>query len=175
MTKLGQIFRQGLENQLKKNLDKKNNIFVLNYSGVASPVMSDLRKELKRQGACMVVVRNAIVKRALKEIKLDKLDAAVSGPMAFVYSDSDATGVSKTLVKFVKDHESSQLSGGVLQQNILSVDEIKRLAALPSREILLSMLLSAIQSPLSSLAYVLSAKTRELLYVLKQISKKKPQ
>jgi len=175
MTKLGQILRQSLEGQLKKNLDKKDNIFVLKYSGVASPVMSDLRKELRRQGARMVVVRNAIVKRALKEIKLDKLDSAVAGPIAFVYSDSDAASVSKTLVKFVKDHETSQLSGGVLQEKILSTDEIKHLAALPSREILLSMLLSAIQSPLSSLAYVLSAKTRELLYVLKQISEKKPQ
>ncbi|MDP3143589.1 MAG: 50S ribosomal protein L10 [Candidatus Omnitrophota bacterium] len=173
MTRLGQILRQSLEAQIEKNLDKKDNIFVLKYPGVSSPAMSDLRKELRRQGAGMVVVRNSIVRRALKNIKLDNLETAVDGPVAFVYSDSDAAVVSKILVKFVKSHETTQLTGGVLQQNILGLEDIKRLSSLPSRDILLSMLLSAIQSPISSLAYVLSAKTRELLYILKQIAEKK--
>lgn len=173
MTKLGQLYRQGLEDQLKKRLGAKNNIFILKYSGVASPMMSDLRKELRRQGARMVVVRNSIAKRTFKNIKLENAEGFVNGPVALVYSDSDAVNVSKVLMKFVKDHETSQLQGGVLKENILSVDDIKRLATLPNREVLLSMLLSAIQSPISSLAYVLSAKVRELLYTLKQIADKK--
>jgi len=173
MTKIGQLYRQGLESQLKKNLDKKDNIFVLRYSGVPSPDMSDLRKELKRHGARMMVVRNTVARRTLKNIKLDKAEEFISGPVAVVYSDSDAVDVSRALMKFVKAHETSQLQGGLLQESFLSADDVKRLSSLPTRDVLLSMLLSAIQSPISSLAYVLSAKTRELLYTLKQIADKK--
>jgi len=173
MIKVGQLYRQGLEGQLKKGLDKKDNIFILKYSKVSSSAMNDLRKELKRKGAKMLVVRNTIARKTLKDIKLEGIAGLIDGPIAIVYSDSDAVNISKTLAKFVKEHEASQLQGGVLQQSILSAEDVKRLASLPAREVLLSMLLSAIQSPLSSLAYVLSAKTRELLYALKQIADKK--
>jgi large subunit ribosomal protein L10 len=173
MTKLGQIYRQGLNSQLQERLGKRDNIFVLNFSGVASSAMSDLRKELKRQGARLVVVRNSIVKMTLKKIQMESLEPSVSGSVALVYSDSDAVTVSKTLMKFVKDHETSKVQGGLLNKGILSVDDIKRLSSLPSKEILLSMLLAAIQSPISSLTYVLGYKIRALLYTLKQISEKK--
>lgn len=175
MTKLGQIYRQGLESQLKERLANRENIFVLNFSGVSSLAMSDLRKELRRQGARLVVMRNSIVKRTLKNIKLENLEGLITGSVALVYSNSDAANVSKTLVKFIKDHETSKVQGGLLKQDLLSPEDIKRLSSLPSKEVLISMLLSAIQSPISSLTYVLNYKLRALLYTLKQISEKKKQ
>ena len=173
MTKLGQLCRQGLTSQLQERLTSRDNIFVLNFSGVSSPAMSDLRKELRRQGARLVVVRNSIVKRTLKDIALESLEGSISGPVALVYSNSDAVNVSKTLMKFTKDHETSKVQGGLLRQNLLSLEDVKRLSALPAKEVLISMLLGAIQSPISSLTYVLSYKVRALLYTLKQISEQK--
>ena len=175
MIKLGQLFRDGFQFQLKQRLENKNNIFVLKFSKVTSPEMSDLRKELKKLGARMVVVKNSVAVRTLKNINLEAIEPMVEGSVALVYSDSDAADISKTLMKFIKSHESSQVKGGILQNAPLTAEDIKKLSTLPSREILLSMLLGAIQSPLSSLSYVLSYKTRALLCALKQISDKKKQ
>lgn len=173
MTKLGQIYRQGLATQLKERLTNQDNIFVLNFSGISSSAMSDLRKELSRQGARLIVVRNSIVKRTLKDIALDSLEGSICGSVALVYSDSDAANVSRTLMKFIKDQETSKVQGGWLKQGLLSSDDIKRLSTLPNKEVLISMLLSTIQSPISSLTYVLGYKLRALLFALKQISEKK--
>lgn len=173
MTKLGQLYREGLNSQLTKGLEKRNNIFVLWFSGLSSPAMSDLRKELKRQGARMLVVRNSIARRTLKSLTMEGMESMVEGPVGFIYSDSDASDISKTLVKFVKDHDVSQLKGGLLQGGILSIEDIKRLSCLPGRQVLLSMLLGALQSPISSLSYVLGYNLRALLFTLKQIADKK--
>ncbi|MFZ5800988.1 MAG: 50S ribosomal protein L10 [Candidatus Omnitrophota bacterium] len=173
MTKLGQLYREGLTRQLTKGLEKRDNIFVLKFSGLSSPAMNELRKELRRQGARILVVRNSVARRTLKDLAMEGMEPMIEGPVGFIYSDSDAAEVSKTLVKFVKAHEVSQLKGGLLQGGTLSVEDIKRLSNLPSRQVLLSMLLGALQSPMSALSYVLGYNLRALLFALKQLGDKK--
>ena len=73
----------------------------------------------------------------------------------------------------IKDFETVIVQGGLLQGKLIEQADIKKLSELPSRDVLLSMLLSAIQSPLTRLAGALNAKTRDLVSVLKQLSEKK--
>ena len=93
--------------------------------------------------------------------------------MAFVWSQADAVEVAKALVKFAKECENIKIRGGLLDGKILEKDQIIQLSELPSRQVLLTMLLSTIQSPLTRLAGALSGKTQELLSILKQLSEKK--
>jgi large subunit ribosomal protein L10 len=173
MIKVGTLYRKTLVNRIKNSLDKSSNVFVLNYSKLSGAQVNDLRKDLKKLGADVFVTKNTLARIALKELKHDGLAEKVSGQTAFIWSSADSVEISKLLVKFTKDSEFLKLQGGLLDGQILQQSDIKKLSDLPSREVLLSMLLSALQSPLTRLASALNAKTYDLLSLLKQISEKK--
>ncbi|HOY10207.1 MAG TPA: 50S ribosomal protein L10 [Candidatus Omnitrophota bacterium] len=173
MGKVGRIYREKLVESIKDGLQKNDNVFLLSYSAVSASQMNDLRKDLKRIGAAVCVSKNRIAQIALKECQQDTLAGRVQNQTAFVWSNADCAVVSKTLMKFLEKCETASVQGGVLSGAVLDKSDVKRLADLPSRDVLLSQLLSVIVSPLSQLASVLNGKTRELLSILKQLSEKK--
>lgn len=173
MKKVGQLYRESLVEQIRNGVTKNDHMFLLSYSRLSGVRMNDLRKSLRQAGAHVSVMKNSIARLALKELKHDRLAGQVSDQTAFVWGGMDSAEVSKILIKFVKDAENIVVQGGLLQGSILEKGDVKTLSDLPSREILLTMLLGAIQSPLTRLAGALNAKTRELLSILKQLSEKK--
>ena len=173
MKKVGQFYRESLVQQVKDGVAKNDNIFLINYSKVSGIEMSDLRKNLRRTGAKVCVTKNSIARLALKEANQGTLADRVSGQTALIWGGADSSEISKVLIKFIKDAENIKIQGGLLQGRILEREDVQKLSELPSREVLLAMLLSAIQSPLTRLAGALNAKTRELISVLQQLSEKK--
>jgi large subunit ribosomal protein L10 len=173
MKKVGQLYRESLVEQIRSEVTKSDHMFLLSYSCVSGGKMNDLRKNLSRAGAHVSVMKNSIARFALKELDYAGLAEQVSDQTAFVWGGADSAEVSKILINFVKDADNIVVQGGLLQGGILEKGDVKRLSDLPSREILLTMLLGAIQSPLTRLAGALNAKTRELLSILKQLSEKK--
>lgn len=173
MKRIGQIFREKMADRLKEGISQNGCLFLVSYAQVPAGRLSDFRKKLKEAGAQVYVSRNSIAQIALKDLKQDNLAERITGQMAFVWSQADAVEISKALTKFIEGCENIKIQGGLLEGRVLTQEDILRLSQLPSREVLLSMLLSTIQSPLSRLAGALNAKTRELLSVLKQLSEKK--
>ncbi|MFA5060394.1 MAG: 50S ribosomal protein L10 [Candidatus Omnitrophota bacterium] len=171
--KVGKLFRETMAGLIKEGLEKRSSTFVVNYSRVSSSKMDDFRKNLHRVGADLYVSRNSIARRALKELKFDTLADKLDGQTAFIWSDADSVEVSKALVKFSKSCEGILLRGGLLEGKMLGQDDVKRLSDLPSRIVLLTMVASTLQAPLNRLAGALTGKTRDLLYLLKQISEQK--
>ncbi|MFA5259644.1 MAG: 50S ribosomal protein L10 [Candidatus Omnitrophota bacterium] len=173
MGKVGRIYREKLVGSIKEGLENNDNVFILSYSAVSASQMNDLRKDLKRVGAAMCVSKNRIAQIALKGCQQDALAGRVKDQTAFVWSNADCAVVSKTLMKFLEKCGTASVQGGLLDGAVLDKSDVKRLADLPSRDVLLSQLLSVIVSPLTQLASVLNGKTRELLSILKQLSEKK--
>lgn len=173
MKRIGQIFRESLVNRVKGGLDTNGAIFLISYAEVPASQLNDFRKQLKAAGADVYVSKNSIAQIALKDLNQAGLIEKITGQMAFVWSQADSVDVAKALVKFVKGCENIKIRGGLVDGKILEKDQIVQLSELPSRQVLLTMLLSAIQSPLNRLAGALSAKNRELLSILKQLSEKK--
>lgn len=173
MKRIGQIFRESLVSRVKDGLGKNGAVFLISYSQVPASQLNDFRKRLKAAGADVYVSKNSIAQIALKDLNQAGLVEKVTGQMAFVWSQADSVDVAKALVKFAKECENIKIRGGLVDGEILQKDQIVQLSELPSRQVLLSMLLSAIQSPLTRLAGALNAKNRELLSILKQLSEKK--
>lgn len=173
MKRAGQIFRDSLVNRIKEGLGQNGCIFLISYSQVPASQLNDFRKRLKAAGAEVYVSKNSIAQIALKDIQHNALAEKITGQMAFVWSRADSAAVARALVKFAKECANITIRGGLLDGEIIEKDQIVQLSELPSREVLLAMLFSAIQSPLSRLAGALNAKTRELLSILKQLSDKK--
>ncbi len=171
--RVGELLRKNLVETIKTGVKGGSTVFMMSYSGVSGSQMSTLRKRLKEVGAALYVSPNTMAKRALKDLEYTSLADQIEGQTAFVWSNSDSVEVSKILSKFAKECEGVIVRGGILEGNIISEVDVKKLADLPSREVLLAMLLGVIQSPISRLAMVLNGKTKELLSILKQLSEKK--
>lgn len=173
MKRVGQIFREGLVNRVRQGVEQNSNVFLISYSQVSSSQLGEFRKKLKQAGANVYASKNSIAQRALKDLKQDELTEKITGQMAFVWGNADSATLAKAIVGFVKGCENIKIQGGLLSGRILTKEDIVKLSELPSKEVLLSILLATIQSPLTRLAGALNAKTRELLSVLKQLSEKR--
>jgi len=173
MTKIGRLYRESMIDQIKTSVTGSDNVFLLSYSQLSGLQMSDLRKSLSQTGANVYVAKNSIARLAFKDLEQDSLSNMVSGQTALIWGGADSVEVSKVLMDFIKFTENAAVQGGLLQGRVLEREDIEMLSELPSREVLLSMLLGVIQSPLTRLASALNAKTRDLLSILKQLSEKK--
>ncbi|OGX32487.1 MAG: 50S ribosomal protein L10 [Omnitrophica WOR_2 bacterium RIFCSPHIGHO2_01_FULL_48_9] len=149
------------------------NVFLVSYKNISGPQMNTLRKDLKKIGAQMYVSRNSLIQLALKSAEQEVLSERVKGQTALIWGNTDSAVISKLLVKFTKDFEGIALGGGLFDGKLLEKDDIKRLSELPSREVLLAMLLRTMLSPATQFAGVLNSKTRDLLSIMKQLSEKK--
>lgn len=173
MKKVGKIFRDKIVDKIKDGVTKQQASILVNYDKISSGDLSSLRKTLQRNKAKMYSSRNSLVKVALKGTEMSRLAEDLKGMTAFVWTDADASAVSKLLVKFAEKNETFAIRGGVFQKSILRKEDIKRLADLPAKEVLLAQLLGTLQSPMTRLARTLNGKTTELILILKQLSEKR--
>ena len=173
MKKVGQLFREKLVNKAKDGVANNSSLFVLTYDGFSNNAINDLRKNLHKAGANVTVFKKSLAKIALSDLEYSKLSEGMDGQVAFIWSNKDAVEISKILLEFVEKSEGVEVTGGILEKQILDKLKVEELSKLPSREVLLSMLLATIQAPVSRFMGALNAKTRELLSILKQLSEKK--
>lgn len=141
--------------ELAEKMKNSKLILLTSYRGINVVDDTELRKELREEGASCSVVKNNILKRALKENKLDEVADSFDGPTALVMSD-DYLGASKIIYNFMKSHDFYQIKGGVIDGKVMSAEEIITLAKLPSREDLLSMLAGALLANISKVAVALN-------------------
>ena len=173
MKRVGQAYREKLVNRIQNGLENNNAMFLLNYSHLSGAKMNELRKNLKSAGADVYVSKNALARLALKNLKQESLANRVTGQTAFIWTTADAVTISKILVKFVEQCETVTVPGGLLEGQLLEQQDVKKISKLPTREVLLSLLLATIQAPVARLAGAFNAKSRELLSILGQLSEKK--
>lgn len=170
--KVGQIYRKSVSDAVKTGVTEKGNTFVITWTAVSSSKMGVLRKDLKRKKAEVLVSKSSIARIALKNSNYENLANRINGQMALVLSDTDASEVSKILVKFSKDCEGFVVQGGVLDGAELSSEQVKTLSDLPSREVLLAKFIGTLQAPAVRFAGALNAKSRDFVSILKQKSEK---
>lgn len=130
---------------------------VADYRGLNVAQVTELRKSLREAGVEFKVIKNTLLRRATAEAELTDLDEHLVGPTAIAFSEEDAIAPAKILSQFAKKNEQLEIKAGVVEGKVVSVDEIKALAELPSREGLLSMLLSVLQAPVRNFALAVKA------------------
>ena len=173
MIKLGSFFRKQIVDRLKKDIAKADSLFVVQHSKLSSPKMTALRASLKSGKSRLLVTKNSLIKRSLKEANVDGLEPFLEGPSALVIGYDDVAAVSKTLVKFSKENESLVLKGGLFKGSILSKKDIETIANLPSRQNLIAQVVAVLQSPLAGLVWTLKGPLNKLAVVLNQIKEQK--
>ncbi|HHY20731.1 MAG TPA: 50S ribosomal protein L10 [Bacilli bacterium] len=130
---------------------------VVDYRGLNVAEVTELRKQLREAGIDYKVYKNTLARRATAEVELTELDEFLLGPTAIAFGYEDAVAPAKIINDFAKKHEALEIKAGVIEGKIATVEEVKALAELPSREGLLSMLLSVLQAPIRNFALATKA------------------
>lgn len=130
---------------------------VVDYRGLNVAEITELRKQLREAGVEFKVYKNTLTRRAAEAAELAEINDVLTGPNAIAFSNDDVVAPAKILNNFAKENEALEIKVGVIEGKVVSVEEIKALAELPSREGLLSMLLSVLQAPIRNFALAAKA------------------
>ena len=142
---------------LKGDIERAKGIFLTNVIGLTSNDGVALRKEIRDADGKLVVTRNTLFGLASKGTEAEELLSGLKGPQAVAFAFEDAPGVAKALKEAGKEHDVIELRGGLLDGKVLTIDEVKAIADLPSRDEMLGTLLATFNAPISALARVLFA------------------
>lgn len=123
--------------------------------GLDVTTVQKLRRDLRKVGGEYKVAKNTLAKLAIRDTSFSELDPAFKGPTGIVFGYADPVSVAKVLVKFSEDHNKLSISAGVLEKQLLKPEDVKQLAELPSREVLLAQLMGLLQAPASQLVRLL--------------------
>jgi len=129
---------------------------IADYRGLNVAQVTELRKQLRAAGVEFQVLKNSLVSRAAGSADLSELQAVLTGPTAVAFS-ADVVAPAKILNDFAKKNEALKIKGGVVEGHVVDPAQIQALANLPSREGLLSMLLSVLQAPMRNMALAVKA------------------
>ena len=128
---------------------------VAEYRGMTVEQMKVLRREAHDNGVYVKVVKNTLLRRAIQETEHSCLDELLVGPLAFAASE-DPVAVAKVLNKYAKEYDALEIKAGSMSGKLLSTDEIKALAQLPSRDELLAKLMGTMQAPTAKFVQTLN-------------------
>jgi large subunit ribosomal protein L10 len=143
--------------EIAAKLQNSKTTVVADYRGLTVKETNALRKQLREADVELQVLKNTLTRRATEQIGLSELNTTLIGPSAIAFSREDVVAPAKILYKFAKEHKALEIKGGVVEGKVVSMEELKALADLPSREGLLSMLLSVLQAPMRNFALAVKA------------------
>jgi large subunit ribosomal protein L10 len=148
--------KQQLVSDVTTKLRESSCTVVADYRGLTVAQVTQLRKNLREAGVEFQVLKNTLVRRATAQAELTELDSVLTGPTAIAFSN-DVVAPAKIIAEFAKKNDKLQIKGGVVEGRVVDQAQIKALADLPSREGLLSMLLSVLQAPMRNFALAVKA------------------
>lgn len=143
--------------EITDKLKSSVSTIVVDYRGLNVAEVTELRKQLREAGVEFKVYKNTLTRRAAEAAELSNLNEYLTGPNAIAFSTEDVVAPAKIINEFAKNNDALEIKAGVIEGNVASVEDVKALAELPSREGLLSMLLSVLQAPIRNLALAAKA------------------
>jgi large subunit ribosomal protein L10 len=143
------------------------------YRGMTVGQMRDLRSKLRGGGIDMLVVKNTLARRAAKAAGYEPLSAELVGPIAMLFAADDVSAPARILNEYIRANRKMVIKAGLLEGQLINAAAVTELADLPSREVLLSRLLGAMQAPLGNLASVLQAPITKLARTLDAVRSQK--
>ena len=129
---------------------------LVDYRGLTVEEDTALRTKLREANVKYFVMKNTLLLRAAKEVGLEALEEALHGPTAIAVSSEDAVAPAKVLADFAKENEKLEIKSGFMDGAVMSLDEIKTLAATPNMDTLIAKMMGSLNSPISSLARLLA-------------------
>ena len=148
--------KQPIVEEISAQVKDAASVVVVDARGLTVAEDTQLRKQLREAGVTYKVYKNTLMKRAFEGTDFAQLDEVLEGPSAIAVSKDDATAAARILAKFGKTAQNLEIKAGVVEGTYYDAKGMAAVAAVPSREELLSKLLGSLQSPITNFARVLN-------------------
>ena len=158
--------------EVASQIQESEAVLAVDYRGISVPQAAELRTRLTEAGARFRVVKNTLTERAADQAGADSLKELLEGPTAFTFVFADGGDVAlaaKALATFRREHNVLAFKGGLMNGDVLSVDQMEELSRLPARDVLHGQLVGMIASPITGLVRGLNALISGLAIQLQQI------
>jgi large subunit ribosomal protein L10 len=152
-----------------------NAAIIAEFRGLTVARLTELRKALKKVNGEFRIIKNRVAKKAVlgKAENAKELADSLKGPIGIAFLYGDAAAGAKALMDFEKVNELFKITAGVMESKKLSADEVKAIASLPSRDVLLGQIVGLLVSPHRGILGVINAVPRSLVQVINQIKEAK--
>lgn len=141
--------------EVSAQVAKAQSIIVAEYRGLDVASVTVLRKTARESGVYLRVLKNSLARRAVAGTPFEGLSQQLTGPLIYGISE-DPVSAAKAIADFGKTNDKLVIKGGALPNNLLTVDGVKALATMPSRDELLSKLLGTMQAPIAQFVRTLN-------------------
>ncbi|TCS75942.1 50S ribosomal protein L10 [Pectinatus cerevisiiphilus] len=170
--------KQAVVAELKESFASAKGIVLTGYKGLTVAQDTKLRAKMREAGVKYRVVKNTMLRFAVKDLGYDDLVQYLEGTTAVAYSSEDVIAPAKVIEAFIKENNLTKtdtlvVKAGVVDGKVIDAAGVKELASLPSREVLIAKLLGSMQAPISGVVNVLQGTIRNAVYVLEAIRKQK--
>lgn len=149
--------KQAVVAELIERIKSSGSGVFVDYKGITVAEDTELRSELRKSDVNYSVIKNTLCRRAINELGLSELDPILNGTTSLATADGDPIAPFRVVSDYAKKLGDSKFSikAGVMDGRVLTMDEIKELSALPSKDALYSMVFGTMLAPITSLAVVL--------------------
>jgi large subunit ribosomal protein L10 len=155
-------------NEVREKFSAAGAAVLTEYRGLNVAAISQLRRQLREAGGEYKIYKNTLVRFAARDLGLE-IEELLTGPTAIAFVEGDAAAVAKALRDYARTNPALVVKGALLGTKALSADEVRALAELPSRDVLLSQVAGAFAAPMQQFAGLLQALPRNFAYGLKAL------
>ncbi len=150
--------KEAIVSEVKEKLQKSNSVVLVDYKGINVEDVTELRRRFREAGVDYKVYKNTLFKRATSELGIEELHEYLQGTVAVAFGYEDAVAPAKAINQFVKDKPKTPISVkvGYVEGKMMNAEGVKALGDLPSRDVLIAMLLGGLQGSMRNLAYALN-------------------
>lgn len=161
---------------LVKDLSEAGSVILADFTGIDVENMTDLRKQMRENNIGFTVVKNTLLRKIFKEIKVEKDEGVymmIEGPTALAYAADEVLPI-KLIKEFAENHKGlPRVKGGFVSGETYEIGKLMKLADVPSRDVLLAKLLGSANSPIQGFVSVSSGIIRKFFYAVNAIRESK--
>ena len=148
--------KQIIIDEIKDKFERAESAVVIDYMGITVAEADEMRKKLREAEVDYTVYKNTLVKRVIEGTKYEALGEILEGPSGFAFSYDDATAPARVLNDARKAYKKMEFKGGIIEGEYYDKENIEKIAAIPSRDTLISKFMGSIQSPIANFARVVA-------------------
>jgi len=149
--------KKQLVEEIRSKINGAKSIVLVDYRGLTVDEVTELRRKYTEAGVEYKVYKNTMMRFAFKEEGFEEFNQYLAGPSAIAISTDDPVAAAKVTNDFAKEHKSLEFKAGIVEGEIMEVSKIKAIGELPSKEVLLTQIVIALNSPISKFARTIQA------------------
>ena len=157
--------------EIRSFIENNDSMMITHYQGLNMTQLDKLRAEMRKHNILFKITKNRITKLALEKTKCKELSNLFTGPTAVAFS-KDAISTAKILTKFSKENKNLKILGGIMGNEILNIDQVNKIATLPTLEEARAKIAAILSSPAQKIVSILLAPGSKIAILALKKSKK---